>query len=54
MEIVGKSQQMWKTDDLLEALLEDVHVRETIDGDDGTIGDALAEVIQWVSELENF
>jgi hypothetical protein len=45
---------VWKTDDFLEALFEDVHVRETIDRDDGTIGDALAEVIKWVSELKPF
>ena len=52
MKVVGESKQVWKTDDFLEALFEDVHVRETVDRDDGTIGDALAEVIKWVSELK--
>ena len=52
MKVVGKSQQVWKTNDFIKALFEDVHVREAVDGDDGAVCDALAEVVKWMSELK--
>ena len=51
VQVVGKSEQVWKTHDFVEVLFENVHVRETVDSNDGTVVDALAQMIQWMREL---